>query len=358
VITTPLPSLLFFIETVPPDCVSLIDLCLFKLFSFPFRRSSFCSLLSTSLRIPWAIDASLLAKTGRADVHDLRRLHPESQLVMEIKELTRDQDSLITAHTRLLNQLTACLKASDPAGLTAFSNVEHQCTLAFVRAYPTPKQAQQASVADLTTVLKKQRYPGAERKAKELAVALQQPQLGASEMTTRTTARVLLALLDQLEPLMRQIADDDKEIERLFFQHEDHELFQSLPGAGARLAPRMLADSGDDRSRSLEAASVHALGGTSPVLFQRGMSSKAHRRVGCITPLRNALQHCAFQSLREPWANAYDQRTRAEGKSQTVAVRALATVWVRIVFAIWQKREMDHTTTFEAAQLAHARRVA
>ena len=152
--------------------------------------------------------------------------------------------------------------------------------------------------------------------------------------------------------------DYDQEIERLFCQHEDHELFQSLPGAGARLAPRMLAEIGDDRSRYLSAMSLQALAGTSPVLFQSGMYSKAHRRLGCIKPLRNALQQFAFQSLREPWAKAYYQRKRAEGKSHTVAVRALANVWVRIVFAVWTKKEAYQTTTFEAAQLAHARRVA
>jgi transposase len=305
------------------------------------------------------IDAYLLAKTGRADFHDLRRLNPDSHLIQELKELTRDQDTLIKAQTRLLNQLTACLKAYYPVGLTAFSQLEQPCTLAFLRAYPTPQQARQTTVADLTTLLKKQRYPGAQRKAQELALTLQQPQLTANDVTTRTKARLLLALLDQLEPLMRQIADYDKEIERLFFQHEDHELFQALPGAGARLAPRLLAEIGDDRRRSLSAAGLQALAGTSPVLFQSGMYAKAHRRLGCIKPLRNALQQFAFHSIRsEPWAKAYYQRKRTEGKSHTVAVRALANVWVRIVFAIWKKKEVYQTTTFEAAQLAHARHVA
>lgn len=304
------------------------------------------------------IDAYLLAKTGRADFHDLRRFNPDSKLIQELKELTRDQDTLIKAQTRLLNQLTACLKAYYPVALDLFGKLEQPCTLAFLRAYPTPQQARLATVGELSTLLKKLRYPGAQRKSQELALALQQPQLGASDITTRTKARLLLALLDQLEPLMRQIADYDKEIERLFFQHEDHELFQSLPGAGARLAPRMLAEIGDNRSRYLEASGLQALAGTSPVLFQSGMYSKAHRRLGCIKPLRNALQQFAFQSLREPWAKAYYQRKRAEGKSHTVAVRALANVWVRIVFAIWQKKEVYQTTTFETAQLAHARRVA
>jgi transposase len=114
--------------------------------------------------------------------------------------------------------------------------------------------------------------------------------------------------------------------------HEDHELFTSLPRAGKRLAPRLLAEIGDDRTRYQDASSLQALGGTSPVLFQSGMYSKAHRRLGCIKPLRNALHQFAWQTTQsEPWAMQYYQRKRAEGKSHTVAVRALANVWVRIV---------------------------
>jgi transposase len=305
------------------------------------------------------IDAYLLAKTGRADLADLHRLQPDDQLIQELKELTRDQDSLIKTQTRLFNQLTACLKAYYPAGLIAFSQVEQPCTLAFLRAYPTPQQARQATVAELTTLLKQGHYPGAQRKAQDLVELLRQPHLTANEVTTRTKSRLLLALLDQLEPLMRQIADYDEEIERLFLISEDHDLFQALPGAGTRLAPRLLAEIGDDRHRYQSAASLQALAGTSPVLFQSGMYAKAHRRLGCIKPLRNALHQFAFHSTRlEGWAKQYYQRKRAEGKSHTVAVRALANVWVRILFAVWTKKEAYQTTTFEAAQLAHARRIA
>jgi transposase len=53
-----------------------------------------------------AIDAYLLAKTGRSDLADLRRLAPDSPAVQELKALTRDQDGLIQAQTRLVNQLT------------------------------------------------------------------------------------------------------------------------------------------------------------------------------------------------------------------------------------------------------------
>ena len=53
------------------------------------------------------IDAYLLAKHGRSEVADLRRLEPDSPLIAELKALTRDQESLIQSQTRLVNQLTA-----------------------------------------------------------------------------------------------------------------------------------------------------------------------------------------------------------------------------------------------------------
>jgi len=76
-----------------------------------------------------------------------------------------------------------------------------------------------------------------------------------------------------------------------------------------------------------------------------------------IKPLRNALHQFAWQSTQsETWAKDYYQRKRTEGKSHTVAVRALANVWVRIIFAMWTHRECYQMATFEQAQQRHARK--
>jgi len=228
-----------------------------------------------------------------------------------------------------------------------------------LRAYPTLQAARSASVEELTALLKQARYPGARQAAHQLTEQLHQPCLQASEVITRTKSRLMLALVDQLEPLVKQIAEYDKEIERLFLIHADSDLFQSLPGAGSRLAPRLLAEMGDDRSRYESAGSLQALAGTSPVLFQSGTYQKAHRRLGCIKPWRNALQQFAWQSTQqEAWAKEYYQRKRAEGKSHTVAVRALANVWARILYAVWKKKQPYQTAVFEQAQQTHASRVA
>jgi transposase len=100
------------------------------------------------------IDANLLAKTGRSDLADLRRLTPDSALIQELKTLRRDQDSLIQSQTRLLNQLTACLKAYYPVALDLFGKLHQPSTLAFLRAYPTPQDAMTASVEAIAALLK------------------------------------------------------------------------------------------------------------------------------------------------------------------------------------------------------------
>src|SRR5262249_15682071 len=67
------------------------------------------------------IDAHRLPKLARLELAELQRLDPDSPSVAELKTLTRDQDALIQTQTRLVNQLTACLKEYSPAALQLFT---------------------------------------------------------------------------------------------------------------------------------------------------------------------------------------------------------------------------------------------
>ena len=62
--------------------------------------------------------------------------------------------------------------------------------------------------------------------------------------------------------------------------------------------------------------------------------------------------------MQEEWAKAYYDRKRAEGKSHTVAIRALANVWARILFALRRDGTCYQPSTFEQSQRLHAHRVA
>lgn len=306
-----------------------------------------------------AIDAYLLAKTGRSDLSDLRRLQPDSPLVLELKELTRDQDNLIEMQTRLVNQLTAALKAYYPVALELFARLQQRTTLLFLQAYPTLTEARAATKEELAMVLHSGGHKRAASFVPKIYEKLHQPQLEASQVTTRTKARLMLALVSQLLPLIEQIAAYDKEVENLFLKHPDSELWASLPGAGKRLAPRLLAEIGDERSRYEQPTNLQAVAGTSPVLFESGNYSRARRRLACIKPLRNALYQFAWQSTRqEEWAAEYYHRKRAEGKSHTVAVRSLSNNWLRIIHAMWKNKKSYLSATFLTAQKTHAPKAA
>lgn len=301
-----------------------------------------------------AIDAYLLAKTGRSEFHDLHRLQPDSALVQELKLLTRDQDQLIQHQTRLTNQMIACLKAYYPVALQFFTSLHQHSALVFLQTCPTPQAAQVASIEEIAAVLKSAHHTNPTKVAHHIWQLLQEPQLTADAITTRTQARLVQALVSQLLPLGEQIAAYDREITALFFTHEDLETFSQLPGAGKRLAPRLLAEWGDDRTRYRTASAVQALAGTAPVPFESGKYAKVHKRYACVKPFRNALHQFAWESVRlEPWAKAYYQRKRQAGKSHSMAVRALANIWVRIIFALWSKHERYEPATFLAAQQAH-----
>ena len=303
------------------------------------------------------IDAHLLAKIGRLDLAEMHRLEPDSPIVAELKTLTRDQDALIQTQTRLVNQLTACLKEYYPAALKLFAKLQQRSTLVFLQTYSTPQAAQAASLEEITATLRMGKHTSPTRVAPKIVEELHRPQLVANPVIVRAKSRLMLSLVKQLLVVIEDIATYDEEISTLFLTHKDQELWRSLPRAGKRLAPRLLAEWGDDRSRYADANSVQALAGTAPVPFQSGNYAKAHKRFAYLKPLRNALHQFAWQStMQEAWALDYYQRKRAEGKTHSMAIRALANVWVRIIYRMWVNKTGYQPATFAAAKRAHAPR--
>jgi len=106
----------------------------------------------------------------------------------------------------------------------------------------------------------------------------------------------MMAIIAQWAPLADAIRTYNREVERPFLTHSDSQIFQSLPGAGKRLAPRLLAEWGDDRTRYFSHEAVAALAGTSPVPFQSGRFVRARKQMACVTPFRDVLYRFAWLS--------------------------------------------------------------
>ena len=213
-----------------------------------------------------------------------------------------------------MNQLTACLKAYYPVALACFDGLTRMRRSPSCR--PSPRSSAHAP-------------PPARRWGRHCASALspcgRESRGLAPPAAPAATGGIRGGGAGEGAPDTRlgraaarrgaQVAAYDQEIARLFLQHPDHAIFASLPGAGKRLAPRLLAEWGEDRGHYLDASRVQALAGTAPVVFQSGDYRVVRRRLACVNPFREALYHFARERvLLEAWASAYYRRTRRGGQ--------------------------------------------
>ena len=145
--------------------------------------------------------------------------------------------------------------------------------------------------------------------------------------TVKAKSLLALSLVQMLFTLEKQLGIYRQRIEELFASHPDHDLFGSLPGAGAKIAPRLLAEIGDDRDRfGGDVQALQCLGGTAPVTKRSGKSRHVHQRWACNKHLRHALHLFAEQSLsRCVWAERYYQHHRQKDCGHANALRRLGT---------------------------------
>lgn len=154
-------------------------------------------------------------------------------------------------------------------------------------------------------------------------------------------ARLSITMLArQLLALRPAIAAFEQRIAELYAAHPDRAIFDSLPGAGPALGPRLLAAFGSDRGRFESAASIQQYSGIAPVTERSGKSTWVHRRWSRPKFVHQSFFEYAGQSaLHCPWARAFLSDQKARGKTHPTAVRALAFKWQRILFVCWRERK-------------------
>ncbi len=132
-------------------------------------------------------------------------------------------------------------------------------------------------------------------------------------------------------------ADVDEKIEEAAAAHPDFCIFESLPGAGAGMAPRWLAAFGSPRERDGSADEVPAYTGIAPVTEKSGKKKWVHFRWACPKFLRQSFHEWAGHSIAHSgWARAYYQQQRSKGQDHHAGVRALAFKWIRVAFRCWK----------------------
>ena len=211
------------------------------------------------------LDAWSLADALRVDGHSWKALAKEDPLVAELRLLCRDEVALIEERTALVNQLQSALREYYPAALEAFEDWTLPAAWAFLEAFPSPQALAGAGKRKWEKFLHSHKLARPETYAKRLEIFARADEFVSGEALTRAKSRLALARVRMLRVLQSQIEAYRAEIEKLFAQHPDSHLFGSLPGAGPKIAPRLLGEIGSDRDRFEDFNALQCLAGTAPV---------------------------------------------------------------------------------------------
>ena len=300
------------------------------------------------------LDAWSLADALRTDGYAWLVMEAEDPLTQQIRLLCRNEVTITTRRTACVNALQQALHEYYPAALEAFADWTMPAAWAFVKRFPTPQKLARAGQRRWEKFLHTHKLYRPQTYEHRVACFRNARNFCGSQAVTAAQSLVALALVDELQAIQKHLKICRHQIDHLFDQHPARELFDSLPGAGTTLAPRLLGECVSASQRFEDVEGLECYAGVAPVRFQSGQMNVTRIRRACCKPLRYALHLWANTSRHESnWAQAYYQRKRQEGKSHACALRCLAKRWLRIVWKMLQTGQTYNETYHLRNQIQH-----
>src|SRR5664279_2979154 len=224
----------------------------------------------------------------------LSPLQPDTTETRLLQFLVERRREVVDEKTAQSNRLTDCLKLYFPQILRWFDDVASPLVGALLERWPSLQDLRRAHPGTLSKFFHEQNCRGEERIHERIA--------------------------------------------QLVADHPEAPLFDSLPGAGKALVPRLIVAFGTRRERYESAYQMQCYSGIAPVKEASGKTEWVHFRFTCPKFLRQTFHEFAGHSIgKSEWAKAYyEHLTKDEKKSHHAAVRSLAYKWIRIIFRCWK----------------------
>lgn len=295
-------------------------------------------------------DAALMLELLAKHQDRLHRWAPDDAETRAIARLAEARRKAVDLRTRLINQLKAELKGFFPQALSWAGELDTQLATDFLQRWPTLQSVQREKVQTIRKFYyghNCRRADVIEQRIQEIRTAVA---LTNDEAIVETSAINVQVLARQIEALRSGIGRYDKEIATRFGKHPDAHLFESLPGSGAAMAPRLLSALGSKRDRFQAASEVQEYSGIAPVTRRSGKQCQTTWRWGAPKFVRQSFHEFARLSIQHSaWARAYYELQRERGNSHHAAIRSLAFKWIRIIYSCWK-----HRTPYDEAQYVQA----
>lgn len=299
-----------------------------------FRKTFFCSRAKSD-----PTDSRLLEELLRTHRDRLRPYQAPSVDESQLDRYCRLRRNIVQLATRIEIKLVSNLKQYFPLAVELFHEAGFKSPFAlnFLSRWPSLDRLRTVKPHTLRSFFYAHNSRSESLIEKRLQLIEQAFEFHSDPILIEPFVITTKSLIAQLRHLNRTLHEFDQKIQQLFNSHPDHRIFESFPGAGKQLAPRLLVAFGSDRSRWPDCSHIQRYSGIAPVIERSGKGLWIHRRFGRPKFLCQTFHEFAQHSILHcSWAQQYYEDQRKKGKSNHSAIRALAFKWIRILFACWK----------------------
>jgi len=300
-------------------------------------------------------DAGFLWKYVVTFHKDLQSWEPADEHTRTIAFLVEGRRKVVNERTRLTSRLRSTLKMYFPQALDIIDGPLHsKLSLDFLNKWPSLNNIKKAREQTVIKFFTTHNSRSKEKIDKRLTMLKEAIPLTHDQAVIKSSLMLVKLILKQIHDLNSALAEYDQELKKLYDSHPDKDIFDSFPGVGPALGPRLIAAWGTDRDRYDSAESMQKYSGVAPVTKASGKSKITIRRVACPKFLLQTFHEFAGHSLEKSiWAKSFYDMMRERGKKHHTAIRALAFKWIRIMYVCWnQSIPYDEVKYIQALQRA------
>lgn len=269
----------------------------------------------------------------------IKPLKVQGEATRKLSFLVEQRRRLVEDRRRFANRLINNLKHYYPQPLEWFSHRDTELFCDFLIKWPCLNDLKRARANTIRAFLNAKGVRATSFTEERLGKIKQAIPQTIDVAILSTHSLMTIALANQLKATIEAIRIFTQQIDKLFNSLPDATLFNSLPGTGSCLAPRLFVALGEERDRFGSAEEIQKYAGVAPVVERSGKKCWVHWRWQCSKFLRQSFIEWASKTRNSSyWAGLYYQNQRNRGKSHQMAVRALAYKWIRILYRCWKTK--------------------
>lgn len=266
-----------------------------------------------------------------------------------VQLLSENRRKLVSLQVDLRNRLSSVLQDYYPLALeVAGFDLASPMACAFLLKWPDLATLQRAK----PDTIRKFYYAQGSRRSdvieKRLKAIKEAKPVSTEAALIEPSVLYMQSLATQLETLQQSLTKIESALSDACQAHADNTLWESFPGAGKVLSPRLLCAWTSDRNRFENATDMQVYSGVAPVRNASGKRTSVFRRYHRPLFIHQTFWEYAKCSVQYcDWAKAYVDEQTKRGVRRSTAYRSLAFKWQRIMYACWQSKTPYDESRYE-----------